>query len=74
MISFQFEPGMEIWVLGTSFLQKYQSIFDMDEMRVGLVNSDPETVSVTLTIIDIIRYVTLTLIGFLSIFLLYMLL
>ena len=74
MISFQFEPGMEIWVLGTSFLKKYQSIFDMDEMRVGLVNSDPETVSVTLTIIDIIRYVTLTLIGFLSIFLLYMLL
>ena len=63
MIGNNFEKGKEFWVLGTSFMKSFDHIlFDVDEMKVGLVNKpghDPIDARVPVTVIDILKYVAL---------------
>ena len=63
VIGNNFEKGKEFWVLGTSFMKSFDHIlFDVDEMKVGLVNKpghDPIDARVPVTVIDILKYVAL---------------
>jgi hypothetical protein len=35
----EFPAGTGFWILGDNFLQNYYAIFDLEQMRVGLVGS-----------------------------------
>ena len=60
--SHEFKDSPGYWILGDSFLQNYQVIFDMDSMRVGFVG-DFRDKTAPLEMMDALTYIVGTLLA-----------